>query len=183
MGQHFAAPVGGRRHHGAGGPGHGQLSQAPRPRGRRVPGPGPHHPGAGHAELGQRGERQVRDWLLPGLRVPGGVGVKGEQDGGYFAAGGGGQVAGQGQGAEGGVGRAGWVVFDQAQDGHHSTPRSASRVSSAGTASGPVPRISAPVRVSAGTRRRSLRRPSGCHAGVIVSMGARLARRRPGSDG
>ena len=44
------------------------------------------------------------------------------------------------------------VVFDQAQYGHHSTPNCSSNPTSAGTASTPVPRISARWRSTTGTR-------------------------------
>ena len=64
-----------------------------------------------------------------------------------------------------------------------STPSSSSSATRAGTASTPDPSTSARLRVCAGTRSPRLRSPSGCQAGRLTSMAARLARSRPGSEG
>ena len=94
-----------------------------------------------------------------------------------------GEGSGEGECPQRGVDRALAVVFDETEDGHGRTPSCSSNSRSAGTASTPVPRISARWRSTTGTRSASFRTGSSCHSGATCSTTAFFARIRPGKDG
>ena len=65
------------------------------------------------------------------------------------------KVAGGGECFEHRLGNCAPVVFDDHENGHQSTPSSSSRSTTAGAASGPVPRMTVSLATSGGLTRRT----------------------------